>query len=157
LHRSANETSFIRGVLHHTGDVWRAIENASKTVAKGGLFYVALYSEDVQTDPQFWLGVKQKYNRASDSRRRLMEWWYVWNFVMNRDPRRSGEVFTRILRHRFTRGMSFFVDIRDWLGGWPIEFTRDADVVNYLAARGFEKVNIKTSEACTEFLLRRTV
>jgi SAM-dependent methyltransferase len=145
------------GVLHHTGDVWRAIENASKTVAKGGLFYIALYSEDVQANPQFWLDVKQKYNRASGFRRRLMEWWYVWTFVMNRDPRRSREAFMRILRHRFTRGMSFFVDIRDWLGGWPMEFTRDADVVNYLAERGFEKVNIKTGEACTEFLFKRMV
>ena len=142
------------GVLHHTGDVWRAIENASKTVAKDGLFYIALYSEDVQTDPQFWLDVKQKYNEASPVRRWLMEWWYVWNFVMGRNPLKAGQVFARILRHRFTRGMSFFADIRDWLGGWPMEFTRDADVINYLAARGLENVNIKTGEACTEFLFR---
>src|SRR5262249_12640164 len=27
------------GVLHHTGDVWRALANAQKTVADGGLFY----------------------------------------------------------------------------------------------------------------------
>ena len=143
------------GVLHHTGDVWRAIENASKTIATNGLFYIALYSEDVQTNPQFWLEVKQQYNEASTGRRWLMEWWYVWSFVMGRNPLKVGQVFARILRHRFTRGMSFFADIRDWLGGWPMEFTRDADVINYLAARGFEKVNIKTGEACTEFLFRR--
>lgn len=142
------------GVLHHTGDVWRAIENASKTVAEGGLFYIALYSEDAQSDPQFWLDVKQKYNRASQLRRRLMEWWYVWHFVMDRDPFRSRYVLARIVRHRFTRGMSFFADIRDWLGGWPMEFVRDADVIKYLAERGFEKVNIKAGEACTEFLFR---
>ena len=32
------------GVLHHTGDVWHALENASRAVANHGLFYVALYS-----------------------------------------------------------------------------------------------------------------
>jgi SAM-dependent methyltransferase len=142
------------GVLHHTGDVWHAIENASKTVAKDGLFYIALYSEDVQSDPQFWLDVKRKYNEASQPRRWLMEWWYVWNYVMGRDLLNMKEVLTRIVQHRFTRGMSFFADIRDWLGGWPMEFTRDADVIDYLTARGFENLNIKTGEACTEFLFR---
>ncbi|KRR18507.1 class I SAM-dependent methyltransferase [Bradyrhizobium retamae] len=144
------------GVLHHTGRVWHAIENASKTVASDGLFYIALYSEDVQTDPQFWLDVKRKYNEASKRRRWLMEWWYIWRFVMGRNPLMFPYVLVRIVRHRLTRGMSFFADIRDWLGGWPMEFTRDADVISYLAARGFEKVNIKTGEACTEFLFRRT-
>jgi SAM-dependent methyltransferase len=144
------------GVLHHTGAVWKAIENASKTVASGGLFYIALYSEDVQPDPQFWLDIKQKYNQASEPRRRLMEWWYVWNYIMGRNPLLIGRVFMRMLKHRFARGMSLFADIRDWLGGWPMEFTRDADVIKYLAARGFEQVNIKTGEACTEFLFRRT-
>jgi 2-polyprenyl-6-hydroxyphenyl methylase/3-demethylubiquinone-9 3-methyltransferase len=145
------------GVLHHTGDVWHAIENASKTVAKGGLFYIALYSEDVQRDPQFWLDVKRRYNEASQLRRWFMEWWYVWNFVMGRNPFKLAYVFVRIFRHRLTRGMSFFADIRDWLGGWPMEFTRDADVINYLAARGFERVKVKTGQACTEFLFRCSV
>lgn len=142
------------GVLHHTGDVWRAIENASKTVAPDGIFYIALYSEDVQPDPQFWLDVKQKYNQASWFRRLLMEWWYVWVFIMQRKPGEVKQVATRIVQHRFTRGMSFFADIRDWLGGWPMEFTRDADVTAFLAARSFEQLNIKTGEACTEFLFR---
>lgn len=28
------------GVLHHTGDVWRAVDNAARTVADGGLLYI---------------------------------------------------------------------------------------------------------------------
>ena len=51
------------GVLHHTGDVWHAIENAASRVKPGGIFYIALYSADVQIDPgpDFWLGIKKKY------------------------------------------------------------------------------------------------
>lgn len=33
------------GVLHHTGDVWRAIENAAKTVENGGKLFIALYND----------------------------------------------------------------------------------------------------------------
>ena len=54
--RSLGKWNFVYswGVLHHTGDVWRALANARETVADGGLFYIALYSADVQTDPDFW-------------------------------------------------------------------------------------------------------
>jgi SAM-dependent methyltransferase len=140
------------GVLHHTGDVWRALDNASKTVADAGTLYIALYSEDVQRDPQFWLDVKQRYNRASPAERRRMEWWYVWHFVMGRNLMSFPNLVWRITHHRLTRGMSFFTDIRDWLGGWPMEFTRDANVIEFLGDRGFSLANIKTGEACTEFL-----
>ena len=38
------------GVLHHTGDVWSAIDLAAERVRLGGLFYIALYSADVQEE-----------------------------------------------------------------------------------------------------------
>lgn len=140
------------GVLHHTGSVWRAIHNASRCVADGGLFYIALYSEDVQSDPDYWLKVKREYNEASKWTRRKMVWWYIWVHMMGRKWTRLPEVVSRFFQYRLSRGMSLFVDIRDWLGGWPMEFTRDADVIKFLEERSFRKANIKTGEACTEFL-----
>lgn len=144
------------GVLHHTGDVWRAVENASKTVADDGLLYIALYSEDVQTDPQFWLELKQKYNRASPIGRLKLEWWYIWTYLMGRNLRYFPDLLRHIVRYRLSRGMSQFADIRDWLGGWPMQFTRDADVIKFLEERGFSLTNIKTGEACSEFLFRKS-
>lgn len=144
------------GVLHHTGDVWRAIGNAQRTVAPGGLFYIALYSSDVQTDPDFWLRIKQKYNKAGQLKRWQMEWWYVWVYVMGRRMREAPTVIRRILSHRFQRGMSFFADIRDWLGGWPMEFVADQDVIDFLQDKhGFRLVQSKTGEACSEFVFQR--
>lgn len=140
------------GVLHHTGDVWRAVDNASKTVADGGLFYIALYAADVQSDPEFWLRIKREYNEASEWKRLRMVWWYVWVYIMHRNILLFPRVVYRAARHRLTRGMSMFVDIRDWLGGWPMEFTYDNDVIKFLKDRGFALQNIKTGEACTEFL-----
>jgi SAM-dependent methyltransferase len=143
------------GVLHHTGDVWRAIDNASKTVAEDGLFYIALYSADVQQDPEFWLRIKQEYNHASQWKQRRMVWWYIWNYMMDRNLRRLPEFISRVARYRLSRGMSLFVDVRDWLGGWPMEFTHDRDVIHFLTERGFSLQNIKTGEANTEFLFSR--
>src|SRR5262249_2134229 len=54
------------GVLHHTGDQWRAMRNAANLIAPFGVFYLALYTSDIFVDPppQFWLEVKRRYNRS---------------------------------------------------------------------------------------------
>ena len=145
------------GVLHHTGDVWRAIRNAASPVKKGGLYYIALYSADVQKDPppEFWLDVKQRYLAASILEKRKMEWWYVWRFQMGYKVSALRKVLRDMIEYKKNRGMSYFTDIRDWLGGWPMEFCYDDDVKKFVTEElGMELVNIKTGEANTEFLFK---
>jgi len=145
------------GVLHHTGDVWKAIDLAASRVGAGGLFYIALYSADVQKDPtpEFWLDVKQRYVRSGSKERRRMEWWYVWRFRMHRNPARIPVVLWQMLDHSRTRGMNMLTDIRDWLGGWPMQFVWDAEAVKFVEDRGFRLKKIATGEANTEFLFER--
>ena len=147
------------GVLHHTGAVWRAIENAQACVADGGLLYIALYSADVQSKEEqaFWIATKQDYNRRGWVGRQRLAAWYIWTYMMGRKWSRVPLVAKRMITHRLTRGMSMMTDIHDWLGGWPMEYTHDQDVVDLLEGKhGFRLVNIKSGEACTEFLFRRS-
>ncbi len=147
------------GVLHHTGDVWGAIRNAAGRVAKGGWFYIALYSADVQKPPytaEFWLDVKRSYLKSSWFGRRRWEWWYIWNFMIDRKLWRLPEFFQRMRTHKKDRGMNLMTDIRDWLGGWPMEFVYDAEVVKFCEQLGFELKRMDTGKANTEFLFRRT-
>ena len=44
------------GVLHHTGDLWTALEGAVERVAPGGLLYIALYN-DAGRASRRWLAV----------------------------------------------------------------------------------------------------
>jgi len=145
------------GVLHHTGDVWHAIENAASRVKPGGIFYIALYSADVQIDPgpDFWLGIKKKYVSSGVIKRRWMELWYIWRFMMESQPLKILKVIKRAWEYKKDRGMNFMTDIRDWLGGWPMEFVYDDDVINYCEDLGFDLQKIVTGEANTEFLFRR--
>jgi 2-polyprenyl-6-hydroxyphenyl methylase/3-demethylubiquinone-9 3-methyltransferase len=145
------------GVLHHTGDVWKAIDLAASRVAPGGLLYIALYSADVHKDPppEFWLEVKQRYVRSGLLARRRMDWWYVWRFMMNRNPVRLPLVLWQVFKRSRTRGMNIFTDIRDWLGGWPMQFVWDAEAVKFVEDRGFRVKEIVTGEANTEFLFER--
>lgn len=145
------------GVLHHTGDVWHAIRNAAGRVKPGGLFYIALYSADVQIDPtpEFWLKVKQKYVSSGWLTRRLYDLWYVLRFDLQYDPRRVPSFLRKLREYKKNRGMSVFTDIRDWLGGWPMEFVYDADAIKFCEGLGFRLEKIATGEANTEFLFVR--
>lgn len=146
------------GVLHHTGSMWQAIRNAQSCVEDGGLFYIALYSADADFQPskEFWLDVKQRYNKSGPLRKQLWVWWYIWRFGMGSSIRKLPNVVTQILTYRIKRGMNYFADVRDWLGGWPMEYAPDQAVVDLLEGEyGFTLVNIATGEACSEFLFRR--
>jgi SAM-dependent methyltransferase len=146
------------GVLHHTGNVWQAIRNATIPLGDEGLFYIALYSADVHKDPpaEFWLTVKRQYLAASTLGKRKMEWWYIWRFQMGRRVSALPIVVRGMLEYKKNRGMSYFTDIRDWLGGWPMEFCHDDDVTKFVTTTlGMDLVTIKTGEANTEFLFRK--
>jgi 2-polyprenyl-6-hydroxyphenyl methylase/3-demethylubiquinone-9 3-methyltransferase len=48
------------GVLHHTGDLWQALENAAGRVAQGGLLYLAIY-RDQGFRSKLWYWIKKTY------------------------------------------------------------------------------------------------
>lgn len=145
------------GVLHHTGDVWHALRNTAARVKPGGLLYLALYSADVQVNPppQFWLDVKRRYVSSGWLTRRQMELWYIWRFEMGRALRGPFWALKKARDYKKSRGMSKMTDIRDWLGGWPMEFVYDKDVVAFVEPIGLELQKMKTGQANTEFLFRR--
>jgi len=142
------------GVLHHTGAVWRAISNTCELVNDNGEMYLALYSLDVQPRAEFWLNVKQAYVKAGKLKRLYMEQWYFFKFVYNSN-------FVLHLKGRLgkgpkrARGMDLLTDVRDWLGGWPMEFVLDQEVVDFVEKKGFTLTNIDKGKACTEFMFIR--
>ena len=57
--------------------------------------------------------------------------------------------------YRRSRGMSYLTAVRDWIGGWPMQFSHDKDVIELFQAElGFKLVKIKQGEANTEYLFR---
>lgn len=143
------------GVLHHTGSVWKAIENTSTLVAAKGQMYLALYSLDVQPNAEYWLKTKEKYVKSSYFRKIVMEQSYLYTYYY------SSSILQRIIglfkpESGRTRGMELMTDVRDWLGGWPMEFVLDDEVVSFVDKLGYQITNIKKGEACTEFLFQKT-
>jgi SAM-dependent methyltransferase len=146
------------GVLHHTGDVWTAIANAALPLHAESLFFIALYSYDIQLDPtaEFWLDVKQRYNRKGLLGRTAMELWYFWKFIYLPDRRAGQSTFRRFREYYKSRGMSQWTDIRDWLGGWPMEFVKILEVQAFLDKKlGLELLDLTSNEANAEYLCRK--
>lgn len=142
------------GVLHHTGEMWNAIRNAMIPVGDGGLFYIALYSSEMYSNPpsHHWLDIKRRYNQATEFQKRKMEWRYVWDTTIRPALRAKQNPF-KIIRDYGQRGMTFWTDVRDWLGGYPMEFSGYRETMQFCKIeKGLDLVNSITGEGNTEFL-----
>ena len=49
------------GVLHHTGDLWRALELAAERTRAGGQLFIAIYNDQGRASRR-WLAIKRAYN-----------------------------------------------------------------------------------------------
>lgn len=143
------------GVLHHTGAMWDAIANAGLPMKENAVLCLALYTTDVYIDPtpEYWLDVKQRYNKAGTLRKRAMEWAYAWRYTVKPELR-QGRFPRQILPSaELGRGMSYWHDVRDWLGGWPMEFAGIAETKAFARDRmGLRLLNIICGEGNTEYL-----
>ncbi|HYM81435.1 MAG TPA: class I SAM-dependent methyltransferase [Candidatus Limnocylindria bacterium] len=150
------------GVLHHTGQMWKAIDNAVGLVKPGGALAISIYN-NVQRMPDssaMWWRIKRAYNRAGPVRRRLMEFAYVSNFVATRLVTLRNPFRAMADRSGGTgrRGMDFWHDVRDWLGGFPYEYATAGEVFNYVHERhglALEYLRTQDGNVCNEFLFRK--
>lgn len=145
------------GVLHHTGNMWEAIKNAARCVHRSSVFYIALYSTDVYVDPpaEYWLKIKREYNFASPMKKIWMEWRYAWKDSIKGCLIRGKNPLAHMREYRLSRGMSYWHDVRDWLGGYPMEFAGNKETEIFARKElNLELIHIKAGEGNTEFLFR---
>jgi 2-polyprenyl-3-methyl-5-hydroxy-6-metoxy-1,4-benzoquinol methylase len=122
------------GVLHHTGALWAALQGASSLVAPGGVLWIALYHRTPQSGRS--ARVKRLYLRLPAAAKVVMRGAYAMAKVIK----------SLMLRRRLpafrgsydSRGMNWWRDIEDWLGGYPYEVSSPGQVLAHLRPAGFE-------------------
>jgi 2-polyprenyl-6-hydroxyphenyl methylase/3-demethylubiquinone-9 3-methyltransferase len=139
------------GVLHHTGDMLRALDNAAMTCAPGGLLFIAIYNDQGLLS-EYWHTVKRIYNRNALGR------WLMT--IIHAPYLLFARLLVRILsgRSRLARGMTLYHDMVDWLGGLPFEVARPEVVFRFCRDRGFLLQQLTTCGGrmgCNEFVFRR--
>lgn len=143
------------GVLHHTGDLWRALGLLPGLLTPGGKLAIAIYN-DQGWKSRGWLRVKQLYCKNSAGRAVVLAVFIPW-FCLRTiavSVIRGQNEFAAYRRHR---GMSILHDWIDWLGGLPFEVAGFDQVVDFFRERGFVLVNSKRTRrlGCNEFVFEQ--
>ena len=147
------------GVLHHTGNMWQALENVITNVAPGGLLFISIYNEEGRRSKAYGK-MKRFYNASPGVVRIAMTAAHVAivgvrEFAM--DILRWQNPLGRYTGNK-ARGMSIWYDTVDWLGGWPFEVASPEALFEFYYGRGFDLVKLRTVSrgyACNEFVFRR--
>ena len=138
------------GVLHHTGNMHKAFEAAARLVAQKGTLAIAIYNKHF-TSP-IWKMIKFTYVKSPVIIKKLL----IWLVLIVKVP----AVMLTTRRNPFSkeRGMSYYYDIVDWVGGYPYEYASGDEVTAFFEQRGFKlKKFIKTQgfTGCNEFVFER--
>jgi 2-polyprenyl-6-hydroxyphenyl methylase/3-demethylubiquinone-9 3-methyltransferase len=154
------------GVLHHTGDLDRALDCAARMVSSGGLFLLAIYRR-IWMDP-FWRWEKRWYAQASPTAQAWARKIYVGLFRLGLlvTGRRFGDY---VANYRGQRGMDYYHDVHDWMGGWPYESRKPEEILTKMQTLGFSPVRVFArrgrllgrdpgffGSGCDEFVFRRS-
>jgi 2-polyprenyl-6-hydroxyphenyl methylase/3-demethylubiquinone-9 3-methyltransferase len=150
------------GVLHHTGDMHRAVRCAAEAVSPAGLFLFSLYRRTPMC--WFWKLEKRWYAGAGPREQALARLLYValLRAVYPLMNRRSFRSF--VAEYRRDRGMDFRHNVHDWLGGWPYESTSPEQVdlmmreVNMHRVQLFPAASTRTGlfgSGCDEYVYAR--
>lgn len=146
------------GVLHHTGDLWRGLDNVAAAVAPGGRLFVSVYNDQGKRS-RLWRQVKRRYNLLPQRLRVpyavavMLPWEALaagWATVRGHPGTYLGTWFGDR-----GRGMSRWHDLLDWVGGYPFDVARPEDVFHRLRDKGFSLTYLKTCGGgigCNEFL-----
>lgn len=144
------------GVLHHTGEMWKALGNVVEAVDKNGKLFISIYNDQGKTSKR-WLLVKKTYVALPKPLRWLVtipSYVWIWGPTILRDCLRL-QPFKTWREYKAQRGMSPAVDVIDWIGGLPFEVAKPEEVFSFYAQRGFTLRVLKTcggGKGCNEFV-----
>jgi SAM-dependent methyltransferase len=150
------------GVLHHTGQMWRALEAAGDLVAPGGQLFIAIYA-DRGAQTARWKTLKRWYCQLPRPLRPL----YAAFTVLPLEARSAAKALIRgrpldYVRdwtgYSANRGMNKWRDIIDWVGGYPYEAAKADELFQFFHDRGFslERLRCDAGLGCHELVFTRT-
>lgn len=146
------------GVLHHTGDMWQALENTTNLVANNGKIFISIYN-DQDVISKFWLNIKKIYN-INIWTGLTIKLLFIPYFLL-RDMLIGVVKYHNILgkfnHYNSERGMSIYYDYIDWLGGYPFEVATPEAIFKFYKKRGFLLSHLSTTNrlGCNEYIFSK--
>jgi 2-polyprenyl-6-hydroxyphenyl methylase/3-demethylubiquinone-9 3-methyltransferase len=150
------------GVLHHTGNMWRAIENIVPLVDEKAALFISIYNDQGPLS-LFWRSLKKFYNDSSKPVKALILLGFG-AFFETRLAMLCLLSFTNPVLSKYwkekkkNRGMSVWHDLVDWVGGYPFEVAKPEEIFDFYRRKGFLLLKLKTCGGglgCNEFVFVR--
>jgi len=148
------------GVLHHTGAMWEALQNAVLPTKLGGFLFVTIYNDQGRASSH-WETIKRLYNRLPTPYRFFILWpafIRLWGPTLVRDTLRL-KPFEKWKSYSSIRGMSPWHDVVDWVGGYPFEVAKPEAIFDFYRSQNFQLERFVTCAGgigCNEFVFLRT-
>jgi 2-polyprenyl-3-methyl-5-hydroxy-6-metoxy-1,4-benzoquinol methylase len=139
------------GVLHHTGSMLQAIRNSAALVSEQGYLVLAIYQRHWSS--ALWKCIKLVYNKSPTIGRRIFIWIFYPLIYL------AKWIVTRENPKNKNRGMDFYHDVIDWVGGYPYEYANRVEITHFLKELGFDMICFHPPTAptgCMEFVFRRS-
>lgn len=138
------------GVLHHTGNMAKAIENACLLVSPRGYFICSIYNRHWSSP--VWKKIKWLYNQSPLALQKLLiSFFYPLIFL-------AKWMVTRKNPNQKERGMDFFYDVIDWVGGYPYEYAAKNEIIDFVSPKEFKCLRTSPPEVptgCNEFIFQK--
>ncbi len=154
------DVTYSWGVLHHTGDMWQAMENLVSKIEEKGFLYISIYNDQGRAS-RVWKKIKRLYNICPVPLRFLIlvpctiKLWgplTIWDFC-------KGTPFKRWREYgKKRRGMSAWHDVVDWVGGYPFEVAKPEEVFNFFYQRNFnltQMITMAGGHGCNQFVFTK--
>jgi 2-polyprenyl-6-hydroxyphenyl methylase/3-demethylubiquinone-9 3-methyltransferase len=150
------------GVLHHTGEMWKALDNAQLPVKDGGKLFIAIYNDQGSRSHR-WAWIKRTYNDLP----RFLRSPFALAVIAPEESKallrsmvrlRPVEYLHRWTRYDQNRGMSRWHDIIDWVGGFPYEVAKPEEIFDFYRARGFQLSRLScgnVGHGCNQFVFEK--
>jgi SAM-dependent methyltransferase len=138
------------GVLHHTGALWKALEAAAGLTAPGGALVLAIYNRHWTS--LIWKAIKWSYCRSPRIAQKILIAVF-FPVILAAKAAVTGKNPLAM-----ERGMDFYHDVVDWVGGYPYEYATPRQVEEFMKAKGFDCVRCITARVptgCNEFVFTR--
>ncbi len=126
------------GVLHHTGNLELAMKNIKNLVNEKGFLCLAIYNHQ-QFMSKYWTFIKRNYNKYFLLRPLL----FIVHFAY---PTLPSLLLKKLQKRKYTRGMNWFYDLSDWLGGYPFEVRKPEEVIHFYLKEKFHLEYLETCE-----------
>ena len=147
------------GVLHHTNQMWNALDYIDFNVADDGQLFISLYNDQGRLS-KVWKLIKKSYVKTPKFLRFLIVFpclIVLWGPATIRDFL-IFKPFATWRNYNKHRGMDAYRDLLDWVGGYPFEVASPDKIFNFYKNKNYNLQNLITisgGHGCNEYVFKK--